>query len=121
MWMLAPAFSACSCRPAGFLAAKFTSVACGRAVASITVRHASESVTTLILALPHARLSGHGRRALQGQPGGEDPLDDLVLKAGGDPVPVLQHGHLPQLFLQPRAFLLGVRDPVAQAVGSHRD
>jgi hypothetical protein len=43
---------------------------------------------------------------VQGQPGAEDRLDDLVLQVSGDPVAVLQEAELTQALLQPRGLLL---------------
>jgi GH15 family glucan-1,4-alpha-glucosidase len=53
--------------------------------------------TDLVLDLA---LGGLRRHALQRQPGGENPLDNLVTQVGGDPVPVGQHGQLAQPALQ---------------------
>jgi hypothetical protein len=40
---------------------------------------------------------------------------------GGDPVPVLHHGCLPQPLLEQGGVSLGADDPIAQAVGGHRE
>ena len=55
--------------------------------------------------------------ALQGQPGGEEPLDDVVVQVGGDPLALVEHGD--PLLLGPRLGQLDREGGLVGEAGGH--
>jgi hypothetical protein len=68
---------------------------------------------------PQVLIGRPHRGAFQGQPRGEDLLDDLIPQLGGDAVPIFDDAGLAQAFLQPGSLLPGPADAVPQPGRSH--